>query len=310
MTTEIDPSGISINDLADEFGEEETEEVEPEEEETEDESTDEPEEGETEEEEDAESETGEKFVIDGEEFDVPKELAPVAEKLKRYEESVRADYTRKTQEAAEVRKTAETLQQRVQQEAVFNQQNTDLLVEWKTLDAQLKEYEGVDWAALAEQDIGAYSKHKELRDALRQKQQHVAQEFNQRKAFIEERQSEEQRKQHEYTVEAVTRAVPDYFEKYDNKVEGVAESLASKYGLTIDKAQLKRLSSDPVVVLGLVELSKYYDLIAKRPEVSKRVESAPKPAKLSRPAPKTRHQEAEKRLKSGRGRIEDLAKFL
>lgn len=310
MTTEIDPSGISITDLADEFGEgEEIEEVEPEEEETDEESTEEPDEGESEEDDKAESETGDKFVIDGEEFAVPKELAPVAEKLKKYEESVRADYTRKTQEAAEVRKSAESLQQQVQQEAIFQQQNTELLVHWKTLDAQLKEYEGVDWAALAEQDIGAYSKHKEIRDGLRLEQQQVGEAFAQRRQQIEQQQAEAQQKQRESTVAIVRKAIPTYDQETDKKAVQTAIKLGEKYGIKID-AQTMSKNLDPLVWIGLVELSKYHDLIAKRPEVSKRVEQAPAPAKLSRPAPKTRHQDAEKRLKSGRGRIEDLAKFL
>ena len=309
--SEIDQDGISINDLADSLGDSDSEfdeATEPEEEETGDESTEEPEEGESEEEEDAESETGDKFVIDGEEFEVPKELAPVAEKLKRYEESVRADYTRKTQEAAEVRKNAEYLQHRVQQEAEFNQQNTDLLVEWKSIDAQLKEYENVDWAALAEQDIGSYSRHKELRDSLRLKQQQLGAVYMQRYQYVEQQKAAETQQMRDNTVAIVRKAIPSYDKATDQKAVQTAIALGEKYGLKVDAEALSR-NLDPLIWIGLVELSKYHDLVSKRPEISKRVKEAP-PAKLSRPAPKTRHQEAEKRLKSGRGRIEDLAKFL
>lgn len=309
--SEIDQDGISINDLADSLGDSDSEfdeATEPAEEETGDESTEEPEEGESEEEEDAESETGDKFVIDGEEFEVPKELAPVAEKLKRYEESVRADYTRKTQEAAEVRKNAEYLQHRVQQEAEFNQQNTDLLVEWRSIDAQLKEYENVDWAALAEQDIGSYSRHKELRDSLRLKQQQLGADYMQRYQYAEQQKAAETQQMRDNTVAIVRKAIPSYDKATDQKAVQTAIALGEKYGLKVDAEALSR-NLDPLIWIGLVELSKYHDLVSKRPEISKRVKEAP-PAKLSRPAPKTRHQEAEKRLKSGRGRIEDLAKFL
>lgn len=311
--SEIDPSGISISDLANSLGDddsefdEELEAQEPEDKDNEEESADEPDEGESEDE-DAESESGEKFVIDGEEFAVPKELAPVAEKLKRYEESVRADYTRKTQEAAEMRKQAETLSQRVQQEAVFQQQNTELLVEWKSIDAQLKEYEGIDWAALAEQDIGAYSRHKEIRDGLRIKQQQVGNEFNNRQQYYGQQAEAERQQMRENTVAIVRKAIPHYDQSTDQKAVQTAIKLGEKYGIQVD-AQTLSQNLDPLVWIGLVELSKYHDLVAKRPEAKKRVEAAP-PAKLSRPAPKTRHQEAEKRLKAGRGRIEDLAKFL
>lgn len=241
--------------------------------------------------------------IDGEEVKLPKE---VAEKVTKIQKRLEADYTRKTQEAAEMRKSAEQLKQRVEQDAVFYQQNTDLLVQGQSIDSQLKEYENVDWAALAEQDIGAYSKHKEIRDTLRAQQQQVWHELNNRQAFLNQQQAEQQQQQHKFTVEAVKRAVPDYFEKYDTKVVSVAESLASKYGLTLDKAQLKQLSSDPLVVLGLVELSKYHDLIAKRPESAKKVAAAPK---VTTKPPKSSTQSREQKIKSllSQGRIREAA---
>lgn len=312
---EIDQNGISVNDLANSLGDDDGEfderiEDEPEEESPESESDEEPEEGEPEEEEGKESESGEKLVIDGEEFDVPAELAPAAKKLKAFEESVRADYTRKTQEAAAMRQEATTIQQKVQQEARFYQANTDLLVEWKTLEAQLKEYEGVDWAALAEQDIGAYSRHKEIRDSLRERQQKVGNEFGQRKAAIDEQQAQEHAQRWQNTVNQVKTAIPNYDAAMDAKAVQAAVKLGEKYGFTVDPKELSK-ELNPLVWVGLVELSKHYDLIAKRPETAKRIAEAPKAQpKQGRPAPKTRHQEAEKRLKSGRGRIEDLAKFL
>lgn len=253
---------------------------------------------------DSEDET-ETLTIDGEEVTLPKD---VAEKVNTIKKRLEADYTRKTQEAAEMRKSAEQLQQRVQQDAAFYQENTDILVQWQSADAQLKEYEGVDWAALAEQDIGAYSKHKEIRDGLRAQQQQLGQELNNRQAFLAQQKAEADKKAREYTVETVKRAIPDYFEKYDNKVVTVAEGLATKYGLTLDKAMLRQLSSDPLVVLGLVELSKYHDLIAKRPESAKKVAEAPRPKPSVKPQ-KSSAQSRDQKIKSllAAGRIREAA---
>lgn len=255
--------------------------------------------------EDSEDET-ETLTIDGEEVTLPKE---VAEKVTKAQKRLEADYTRKTQEAAEMRKSAEQLKQTVEQDAAFYQQNIDLLAEGKSIDAQLKEYESVDWAALAETDIGAYSKHKEIRDGLRERQQNVWQEFNNRKTFLQQQETERQKQQYAQTVDVVKRAIPDYFEKYDTKVVSVAESLATKYGMTIDKAQLQQMSRDPLVVLGLVELAKYYDLIAKRPESVKKVADAPKPAKLAVKPQKSSVQSREQKIKSllAAGRIREAA---
>lgn len=274
-------------------------EAEPEVEESEEDQPDE------EEAEDSEDET-ETLTIDGEEVTLPKE---VAEKVTKVQKRLEADYTRKTQEAAEMRKSAEQLKQTVEKDAAFYQQNIDLLAEGKSIDAQLKEYESVDWAALAETDIGAYSKHKEIRDGLREQQQKVWQEFNNRKTFLQQQETEQQKQQYAHTVDVVKRAIPDYFEKYDTKVVSVAESLATKYGMTIDKAQLQQMSRDPLVVLGLVELAKYYDLIAKRPESAKKVAEAPKPAKLAVKPQKSSVQSREQKIKSllAAGRIREAA---
>ena len=255
--------------------------------------------------EDSEDEN-ETLTIDGEEVLLPKE---VAEKVTKVQKRLEADYTRKTQEAAEMRKSAEQLKQRVEQDAVFYQQNTDLLVQGQSIGAQLKEYENVDWPALAEQDIGAYSKHKEIRDSLRVQLQQVGQEFNQRQTAFTEQQATEQSQRHAFTVETVKKAIPDYFEKYDTKVIGVAEALATKYGLTIDREQLKQLSNDPFVVLGLVELSKYYDLVAKRPEIAKKVAAAP--AKVGVKPQKSSAQSRETKIKSllAAGRIREASQL-
>ncbi len=240
------------------------------------------------------------LTIDGEEIALPKE---VAEKVTKIQKRLEADYTRKTQEAAEMRKSAEQLQQRVQQDASFNQQNTDLLVEWKSLDMQIKEYDGVDWAALAEQDIGTYSKHKELRDSLRLRQQQVGQEFGNRQQFIESQKAEEHKKQLEYTIATVRKAIPTYDKATDDKAVQTAVKLGEKYGIKVDP-QLLSQTRDPLVWIGLVELSKYMDIVDKRPTTNKQVTSAPKTTKsvanTQKPSQQSRDQKIQKLLSQGR----------
>lgn len=294
LNSEDEPASDEPEAVEGEAVESEQAEDVPESEESDEDQTDDEEEAE-----DSEDEV-ETLTLDGEEVTLPKD---VAQKVTTIKKRLEADYTRKTQEAAEMRKSAEALQQRVQQDVEFHQQNTDLLVEWQTIDSQLKDYDGVDWAALAEQDISAYSKHKEIRDGLRLKQQQVGSEFQQRQQFIEHQKAEETKQRLAKTVETVTHAIPDYFEKYDNKVTAVAEGLAAKYGMTLDKAQLKQLSQDPLVVLGLVELSKYQDLTAKRPATTNKVASAPPPPKVSVKSQKSsqsREAKIQKLLSQGR----------
>lgn len=309
MTIDTEPEEVmSVHDLAESLGDEsaeiENEEV-TEQDEQEPESSEESEQGEPNDEEGDESGPGEKLVIDGEEFDVPKELAPLAEKLKGLETSLRADHTRKTQEAAEMRKNAEAFHAKVNQDAAFQQRNIALIAEWQSLDQQLKQYADIDWGALAESDIGQYSRHKEIRDALRAKQHELAGEFQQRHEVDAQQRAADQRRVYEETVATVRKAIPGYNTETDAKAVKAAQKLAEKYGMQFDAAALSQ-EMNPLVWIGLVELSKHYELVDKRPVTQKKVMEAPRVIKNQQ---KPRNQEATKRLKQT-GRIEDLAKLL
>lgn len=301
---------VSVFDLADSLGDdiesEEVEEVAEAEDEPSAEPESEPEQGEPEEEE-AEDSTGEKLVIDGEEFEVPQELRPVAEKLKGLEKSLRADHTRKTQEAAEVRKAAQNFYQQTQQQAQFQQQNIDLLAAMHAAQNELAGYEGVDWATLAETDIAAYSKHKEIRDGLREKAYRINTELAQRQQAMAQQEQDAIQQKRVQTIETVRRAIPTYDEATDQKAVRAAVKLGEKYGIKVDGEYLRSVL-DPLVWIGLVELSKYQDLQSRKPEISKKVAEAPRMKPVA-PAAKPRTQEAAKRLKQT-GRVEDLAKFL
>lgn len=315
MTTDTAPvTEMSVHDLADSLGnDDESPEIESEEEVTEQdeqgtETEAEPDEGESGEEEGEESDSGEKLVIDGEEFEVPKELAPLAEKLKGLESSLRADHTRKTQEAAEIRKAATTFYEQTKQAAAFQTENVGYLASLVATQNELATYENVDWATLAETDIVAYSKHKEIRDGLREKAYKLNTELAQRQSQAQQQEEQERHQKWQNTVETVRKAIPNYDQTTDAKAVKAAQALGEKYGIKVDGEQLRQML-DPLVWIGLVELSKYQELVAKRPEISKRVAEAPRMNKPVAPAAKPRHQEATKRLKQS-GRVEDLAKFL
>ena len=317
MTTEMAPSEVSpdVNErfeawLKDEPAEpEETaDEEDGQVDELSAESNEEPDEGESEEDEADESEPVEKLVIDGEEFEYPKELAPLAEKLKGLEASLRSDHTRKTQEAAEMRKSVEAEQQHLHQEAAFIQQNTDLMVEWQTAAKQLKEYEGVDWGALAEQDIGAYTRHKEIRDSLRQRQQEIGNEFNNRKTYALNQNAQIMHQKRAETVNAVKRAIPNYDAETDKKAVQAAVKLGEKYGFKVDPQVLSQ-NLDPLIWVGLVELSKHFELVGKRPETKKQVAEA-KHAKPSKPQKQVTQNRGDKiRKLLAQGRLREAAQI-
>lgn len=242
--------------------------------------------------------------IDGEEVTLPKDVAAKVTTIKK---RLEADYTRKTQDAAEMRRGAEQYQQQVQKQAVFQQENTELLVNWQTTANQLKDYENVDWATLAEQDIGAYSRHKEIRDSLRARQQEIAGDFQQRQQAAEQQQADNVKHQWQTTVDTVKRAIPEYDEQMDKKAVATAVKLGEKYGIKVDPATLGQ-TLDPLVWFGLVELSKYLDIVDKRPVTQKQVV-----AKLTKPGlpPKSSQQNQADKIRGllAKGRLREAAQI-
>lgn len=94
-------------------------------------------------------EDDEELDIDGEPIRVPKTLA---EKLKA-RMMMQADYTQKTQALAEQRKALEVERQATQWEAETKQQLFNEEAQLLTVRQRLEQFQGVNWAALAQQDM-------------------------------------------------------------------------------------------------------------------------------------------------------------
>ena len=163
----------------------ETEEIEVEATESEPEEAIEEGEAETE----VEAESSEVINIDGEEYEVP---VPLKEAFMRQQ-----DYTKKTQELAVQRKALDEQIQLSQQQALYQQQFQEQIGTISALDAQLKQYEQVNWQELQENDpvqfVALREKYRDLKDArnyysqdLNQKQQQQAIQTQQHYAKLKE----------------------------------------------------------------------------------------------------------------------------
>jgi hypothetical protein len=74
------------------------------------------------------------------------------------ERLMQADYTRKTQEAAELRKAAEAQQQSLQAQRQFESQNLDILADMRAIDRELANLGQVNLSQLSDQDPGQAQK--------------------------------------------------------------------------------------------------------------------------------------------------------
>lgn len=253
--------------------------------------------------EDSETET---LEIDGEKVELPKD---VAEKVTTIKKRLEADYTRKTQEAADMKRQAIEYAQQTQAQEAFQRENFAKLAEWHNANSQLAEYDKIDWQALAQGDYATYQQYRAMRDAARDKVDVLSRELTAKQTENAQRFAQAEHQQRQACINAVRTAIPQYDEAMDKKSVETAQALCKKFKLPFDGAALAR-STDPLVWVGLTELSKYYDLLAKRPEVTKKVAAAaPTMGKPTAAPPKQNNREQQIRKLLKQGRIREAAQL-
>lgn len=129
------------------------------------------------------------ITIDGEDYEVP---APLKDAFMRQQ-----DYTKKTSELASQRRALDEQIQLTQQQAQFQQQFNEQIGVISNIDAQLKQYEAIDWATLQANDpvqfVALKEQYRDLKDTrnyytndLNQKQQQSALQAQQHYAKLKE----------------------------------------------------------------------------------------------------------------------------
>lgn len=290
----------------------EEETPEGEDERTEEDESEEPEEGDSEEDESTDS-----VEVDGKIIDLPpgtpaevveQVQAAIAEK----ERALKADYTRKTQEAAELRKFVEAKHTEVQQREQFNQAHIKEIAQLHALHSQLQEYDNVDWNALADSDPVAFMKHQHQRAELREAVGQMQHALN---GQLYEMQAQEKAKAAEvynFTVQTLRDKIPNYGPEVDQKLVATAKAMGDRYGIPVSVEKLQKMH-DPLVWLGLHEVARLQELMSKGAK-DKRV---PPPAqKFVKPGIKTnKTTESERKArdhlrKTGKGAAALIEKFI
>jgi hypothetical protein len=122
------------------------------------------------------TDAAEDIEYEGKAYKLPKELKDA---LLRQQ-----DYTRKTQDVAELRRTTEQKAQELEVRAKFNETHFAKAVEAHALNSQLQQFAQVDWAGLAENNPSQYlqldRQHRTLQEAANRvnaDMQHLGQQF-------------------------------------------------------------------------------------------------------------------------------------
>ena len=153
---------------------------------------------------------------DGKTYQVPPELK---EAFLRQQ-----DYTRKTQEVAEIRKQAEAYRAEAEQVRSASQEELSARATAFNLDSQLQQYANVDWRALLQEDPIGYQEHRLNFETLQNQRGQVAQYLQtaeqQRSAYAQQ----DIAKRLQETRTFAEKEIPGWSEEVDNNVTSFAMS--------------------------------------------------------------------------------------
>jgi hypothetical protein len=213
------------------------------------------------------------------------------------------DYTRKTQEVADMRRTVEQQAQLFQQQQQVFASNFDKAAELKEIQNRLSQFDQIDWQTLSDQDPVQAQKLFIARQTLERQAGVKYQELAESQSHYEQLvQQQRQQKLQEGQRELLQR-LPDFNPEKAQKIRSAAKT----YGVT--DSELESLI-DPRYVHILHDAMKWQELQKVKPQALKKVAEAPRTIKPQAQAPKPKpNQAATQRLKS-HGRVEDLASFL
>lgn len=195
--------------------------------------------------------------IEGEKYMMPKKIAD------RFIQH--ADYTRKTQDIAELRRVTLAERETANLEKAFSQTTAPERQQMALLDAQIAQYQGVNWAAI--EDTGQLIKMREQLNQLKDMRAGVD-------ASIKAKRTDFDEKIKGMTQEAMAaglKYIQQHIKGYDEKLQRQLHDYGRAEGYTQD--ELSKII-DPRIVVTLWKASQWDALKASQPGITKRAASA------------------------------------
>lgn len=172
----------------------------------------------------ADEEPTEEIEIDGKKYSIP---AALKDSFLR-----QSDYTRKTHEAAEIRKAAESERSAIKQVVEADEAAAELKSDLRTVDKSLKQFENVDWGRFAAeapaQAQAAMMQYQQLQMQRTQLADGLAKHEQTSKAAREQAQQAALAQAHAELLQAM----PDFNREMAEKIR---DSTVSAYGYTADE---------------------------------------------------------------------------
>jgi len=213
------------------------------------------------------------------------------------------DYTRKTQQIAEVRKQAEAELQSVRAE---REQYAQLL---SALEEQVQQaaQPNIDWDRLYQEDPIEWVRQRELMRDRQEKQAAIQSEKQRLSQLSQQEQMKQQQQLFQQEQEALMAAIPEWKDSKKAQAEkAMLVQFGQKVGFSPD--ELKNVVDHRAVVL-LRKAALYDQMISKRGQIKPVTNNGPKPAKpgaAGRVSNNTEALRAQQRL-AKTGRVDDAA---
>lgn len=245
----------------------------------------------------------EEVEFDGKKLAIPKGTPPaLVAGVKQLAHDLKADYSRKTQEVAEVRRAVQAQAQAVkQQEEVLNQ-NFQKAVALRGVQDKLSQFEQIDWQSLAEQDTAT---------ATKLNLQYQATQREAQKLYAELKQGYEQQQhlnaqQRQQMLQQGEQEVRTRIPKFGPELAQRISKAAKEYGYRDDEVAS---TIDPRFVHVVHDAMQWRKLQTEKPKAMQKVADAPKAIRPQAPHVKNPKQEALARLRKT-GRLDDFASLL
>jgi hypothetical protein len=212
----------------------------------------------------APSESLEEVEFEGRQYQVPKELKDALMR--------QSDYTRKTQEAAEMRKQAEATIQHAQMMSRMQTELAPELGQLNAIDQRMQEFQKVDWMRLAQEDPNTASQLRIQYDILRDQKQQLEQTIGGKKQQMQEQHAQFLSKQ----VEEGARTLAQKIKGWGPDLQRSIIATGKTYGFSDEEIGG---IVDPRAVEVLHDAHQWRQLQASKPQVTKKAAEAPRSLK-------------------------------
>lgn len=214
------------------------------------------------------------------------------------------DYTQKTQKLAEERKQVENFAHAVkaQEQNLKLQAETQAafikeIAQVENVNAQLAQYDNVDWNALLDSDPVSAQKHWIAKTTLENQRTQLHNELNTKHRQLHEQRAQANTARHAETKAALLKAIPDWNAEKVNDVTGAARH----YGASDEAIGNLDQNGEAWMILALADAAKYRKLQAQKGNVTNKLQGKPpvvKPgAKDTKSANRTDYASARQQLK-------------